>query len=153
MRTRDDSHLDALTEAGAAEVVPEVMEASLMLVAHALTMLDMPLDQVLAVLRQTRRERYKMLQGHYHGESVPTCDSAGNPYRLLHAVTLNGKARGINQTLDSLALRDVEVRAVKRNQATLDNPAENLTLQQDDTLILYGTLEAVEASEIQLLGG
>ena len=57
VRTRDDTHLDELIQAGAAEVVPEVLEASLMLVAHALMMLDTPFGKVLAMLRQSRRER------------------------------------------------------------------------------------------------
>ncbi|NQY85646.1 MAG: cation:proton antiporter [Alcanivorax sp.] len=103
VRTRDDTHLDELIQAGAAEVVPEVLEASLMLVAHALMMLDTPFGKVLAMLRQSRRERYKLLRGYYHGESLPTSDSAGNPYRLLHAVTLHGRAACLGKRLDDIS--------------------------------------------------
>ena len=145
--------LDALTEAGAAEVVPEVLEASLMLVAHALMMLDVPFERVLAMLRKTRRDRYRMLQGYYHGDSFPTTDSAGNPYRLLHAVALTGNAKGIGQNVGHLQLRDIEIRAIKRGEQTLENPGEDQTLLPDDTIILYGPLEAVEAAEAKLLGG
>lgn len=153
VRTRDDTHLDALIEAGAEEVVPEVLEASLMLVAHALMMLDVPFDRVMATLRKTRRERYRMLQGYYHGDTLPTTDSAGNPYRLLHAVTLSDKARGIGRSIARCALRDVEIRAVKREEQTLESPDEDLVLEPGDTVILYGPLEAVEAAENRLLGG
>lgn len=153
VRTRDDTHLDALIEAGAEEVVPEVLEASLMLVAHALMMLDVPFDRVMATLRKTRRERYRMLQGYYHGDTLPTTDSAGNPYRLLHAVTLSDKARGIGRSIAHCALRDVEIRAVKRQDKTLESPDEELVLEPGDTVILYGPLEAVEAAENRLLGG
>lgn len=153
VRTRDDTHLDALISAGAEEVVPEVLEASLMLVAHALMMLDVPFDRVIATLRKTRRERYRMLQGYYHGDTLPTTDSAGNPYRLLHAVTLSGKARGIGRSIARCALRDVEIRAVKREEQTLESPDEELVLEPGDTVILYGPLEAVEAAENRLLGG
>ncbi len=153
VRTRDDTHLDALTAAGAAEVVPEVLEASLMLVAHALMMLDVPFERVLAMLRKTRRDRYRMLQGYYHGDSFPTTDSAGNPYRLLHAVTLSEKARSIGRSIRECALRDVEIRAVKRAEQTRESPGEDLILEQGDTVILYGPLEAVEAAEVRLLGG
>lgn len=153
VRTRDDTHLDALISAGAEEVVPEVLEASLMLVAHALMMLDVPFDRVIATLRKTRRERYRMLQGYYHGDTLPTTDSAGNPYRLLHAVTLSGKARGIGRSIARCALRDVEIRAVKREEQTLESPDEELVLEAGDTVILYGPLEAVEAAENRLLGG
>ena len=153
VRTRDDTHLDALISAGAEEVVPEVLEASLMLVAHALMMLDVPFDRVIATLRKTRRERYRMLQGYYHGDTLPTTDSAGNPYRLLHAVTLSDKARGIGRSIARCALRDVEIRAVKRQDKTLESPDEELVLEPGDTVILYGPLEAVEAAENRLLGG
>ena len=153
VRTRDDTHLDALISAGAEEVVPEVLEASLMLVAHALMMLDVPFDRVIATLRKTRRERYRMLQGYYHGDTLPTTDSAGNPYRLLHAVTLSDKARGIGRSIADCALRDVEIRAVKRQDKTLERPDEKLVLEPGDTVILYGPLEAVEAAENRLLGG
>ena len=153
VRTRDETHLETLTDAGAAEVVPEVLEASLMLVAHALMMLDVPFERVLATLRKTRRERYRMLQGYYHGDSFPTADSAGNPYRLLHAVTLNGKARAIGLSIAECSLKDVEIREIKRNGQGEENPAQDTRLQVDDTLILYGPLEAVEAAEGKLLGG
>lgn len=153
VRTRDDTHLDALTEAGAAEVVPEVLEASLMLVAHALMMLDVPFDRVLATLRKTRRDRYRMLQGYYHGDSFPTADSAGNPYRLLHAVTLTEQARSIGRSIGECPLKDVEIRAIKRDGQTRENPAGDVILLKDDTVILYGALDAVEAAESKLLLG
>jgi len=155
VRTRDDTHLDELIQAGAAEVVPEVLEASLMLVAHALMMLDTPFGKVLAMLRQSRRERYKLLRGYYHGESLPTSDSAGKPYRLLHAVTLHGRAACLGKRLDELKLNEskVEVQTLRRGDRTIDRPADDEVLQDGDILILYGPLEAVEASEEKLLGG
>jgi len=94
-----------------------------------------------------------MLQGYYHGDTLPTTDSAGNPYRLLHAVTLSDKARGIGRSIADCALRDVEIRAVKRQDKTLERPDEKLVLEPGDTVILYGPLEAVEAAENRLLGG
>ena len=155
VRTRDDTHLDDLLGAGAAEVVPEVLEASLMLVAHALMMLDTPFGKVLAMLRQSRRERYKLLRGYYHGESLPTTDSAGNPYRLLHAVTVSGQAACIGKRLDQLDLKEdkVEVQSLRREDRTLDYPDGDTVLRDGDILILYGPLDAVEAAEEQLLGG
>lgn len=155
VRTRDDTHLDDLLQAGAAEVVPEVLEASLMLVAHALMMLDTPFGKVLAMLRQSRRERYKLLRGYYHGESLPTADSAGNPYRLLHAVTLHGRAACIGKRIDELGLNEskVEVQTLRRGDRTFDRPTDDEVLQDGDILILYGPLEAVEAAEEKLLGG
>ena len=124
-----------------------------MLVAHALMMLDVPFDRVLAMLRKTRRDRYRMLQGYYHGDSFPAAESAGNPYRLLHAVTLTEQARAIGKRIDDCPLKDVEIRAIKRKGQTLENPSEEIVLLQDDTVILYGALDSVEAAESKLLLG
>uniref|UniRef100_UPI00197F7147 NAD-binding protein n=1 Tax=Pseudomonas viridiflava TaxID=33069 RepID=UPI00197F7147 len=46
VRTRDDSQLTELKAAGASEVVPELLESSLMLAAHALVLLGLPDQQV-----------------------------------------------------------------------------------------------------------
>jgi CPA2 family monovalent cation:H+ antiporter-2 len=45
VRSHDDTDLDKLRAAGATEVVPELMEGSLML-AHALVILGVPLRRV-----------------------------------------------------------------------------------------------------------
>ncbi|MFM2435518.1 MAG: hypothetical protein RL063_1499, partial [Pseudomonadota bacterium] len=42
VRTVDDSNMEALRAAGAAEVVPEILEGSLMLASHALMLLGVP---------------------------------------------------------------------------------------------------------------
>ena len=56
-------------------------------------------------------------------------------------------------SIHDCALRDVEIRAVKRNEQTRERPDDTLRLEQGDTVILYGPLEAVEAAEVRLLGG
>lgn len=155
VRTRDDSYLNELLEAGATEVVPEVLEASLMLVAHALLLLNVPFGKVLAILRHSRRDRYRLLQGYYHGDSLPTMDSAGNAYRLLHAVTLTGDSRCAGKTITETGLAnvDVVVRAVRRDGKDFKDPPADFALQSNDIVILYGTLEGVENGEEMLLGG
>lgn len=67
VRTRDDSMLTELKAAGATEVVPELLESSLMLASHALIMLGLPADQVQSRVAQARRDRYRLLHGFYPG--------------------------------------------------------------------------------------
>lgn len=155
VRTRDDTSLDQLIEAGATEVVPEVLEASLMLIAHALLLMEVPLGKVLATLRQSRRDRYKLLHGYYHGDSFPSMDSAGNAYRLLHAVTLAGKARSQGLSISDTGLEklDIEVRAIRRDGVNIQDPKSDTVLESGDVIILYGPLDAVERGEELLLGG
>ena len=58
VRTLDDADIDRLKEAGAAEVVPEIMEGSLMLASHALMLVGVPFNRVLRCIRETREQRY-----------------------------------------------------------------------------------------------
>jgi CPA2 family monovalent cation:H+ antiporter-2 len=67
VRTRDDSRGAELKAAGASEVVPELLESSLMLATHALILLGFPEQQVQARVDQVRRDRYQLLQGFYPG--------------------------------------------------------------------------------------
>jgi len=67
VRTRDDSQLAELKAAGASEVVPELLESSLMLASHALIMLGLPAHQVQERANQIRRDRYRLLHGFYPG--------------------------------------------------------------------------------------
>jgi CPA2 family monovalent cation:H+ antiporter-2 len=61
-RAADEASLDALLDAGATEVVPEAMEASLMLATQVLLLLGAPADQVLADMAAVRSERYRLLR-------------------------------------------------------------------------------------------
>jgi len=62
VRAADDSHLDELKRAGADEVVPEVLEGSLMLAVQTLTRLGIPLERALADVQEVRTKRYRALQ-------------------------------------------------------------------------------------------
>ena len=70
-------------------------------------------------------------------------------------MTLNGRAACLGKRIDELKLNEnkVEVQTLRRGDRTIDRPAGDQVLQDGDILILYGPLEAVEASEEKLLGG
>jgi CPA2 family monovalent cation:H+ antiporter-2 len=67
VRTRDDSQWAELKAAGATEVVPELLESSLMLASHALILLGLPAHQVQEQVDQVRIDRYRLLHGFYRG--------------------------------------------------------------------------------------
>ncbi|RMG60080.1 MAG: potassium transporter, partial [Gammaproteobacteria bacterium] len=70
VRTKDDRHIDELLEAGATEVLPEGLEASLMLGAQLLILLGRPESEVAERMAEIRAERYHVLRSfiHSHGE-------------------------------------------------------------------------------------
>jgi len=61
VRTRDEAHVEELQAAGALEVVPETLEAGLMIASQALLLLDVPLSRVMRRLQTLRADRYRMM--------------------------------------------------------------------------------------------
>jgi CPA2 family monovalent cation:H+ antiporter-2 len=72
VRSRDDSDLDRLREAGATEVVPELLEGSLMMASQVLLQLGVPLNRVVKKIRTVRQERYRQMQGFVPGVTDDT---------------------------------------------------------------------------------
>ncbi len=68
VRTRDDSQLTELKAAGATEVVPELLESSLMLASHALILLGLSEKIVQRRVDQVRHDRYHLLEGCFESE-------------------------------------------------------------------------------------
>lgn len=78
VRTRDDSQLAELKAAGASEVVPELLESSLMLASHALILLGLPDQHVQARVDDVRHNRYRLLHGFYP-RAAPDEEAPINP--------------------------------------------------------------------------
>jgi len=150
VRTATDADLERLRDAGAAEVVPEVVEGSLMLASHALVLKGLPLARVLRRIRAIRDDRYSLMRGYFHGADDNEIESIEEDHLRLHAVTLPASAAAVGQPMSSLALSGCNVSAlVRRGQRRLSWPAE-LTLEPGDTLVLVGTVEQVNAAEARL---
>jgi CPA2 family monovalent cation:H+ antiporter-2 len=155
VRTSDERDMERLTRAGAAEVVPEALEASLMLASHALVLLGTPVNRVLKRIRQTRSARYSLLRGFYHGLSDRDRDEDDDQQPRLHSVWLTPGAAAIGQTLDDLNLDRFlcEVSAIRRRGIRAVEPAPETRLEEGDVVVLLGTAESVSAAEQRLLQG
>lgn len=154
VRTHDDSEMDVLRDAGAAEVVPEILEGSLMLASHALVTLGVPLNRVVKRIRMFREERYKMFKGYFRGVSDADTTTAALPQ--LHSVEMykNFYAHGLR--LDHIPFEDfaVEVKQLRRlNMPEPIAPRGDIVLTEGDVLVLLGSNAALIAMEVYLISG
>lgn len=154
VRTIDERDIERLTHAGATEVVPEALEASLMLASHALVLLGVPVNRVLKRIRQTRSQRYSLLRGFYRGASDHDLDEIDDHHQpRLHSVLLSPGAAAIGRTLDQLNLDQLgcEVSAIRRRGIRAIEPAPETRLEEGDVVVVLGAPEAVMAAEERLL--
>lgn len=151
VRTSDERDLARLSKAGAAEVVPETLEASLMLASHALVLVGVPINRVLKRIRQARTQRYRLLRGFFHGLS--DSDEDDEYQSRLHSVWLAPGAAGIGQTLAQLDMESFgcEVSAIRRRGIRAVEPAPETRLEVGDVVVVLGDPEAVSAAEQRLL--
>ena len=151
VRSRDDSDLETLREAGATEVVPEVIEGALMLASQALALVGVPVRRVVAHIQRARAERYVSLRGYFHGSSDASEEASHLQIRLQSLqITENASAR--NKTLGQLGLAnfDVELISIRRALQRLDCKPDT-RLEVGDVLVLRGTGEALTNAEEFLL--
>ena len=155
VRTKDDADLAKLQSAGATEVVPELIEGSLMMASHVLLMMGVPMRKVVRIVSNAREARYSLLRGYFRGSEVEDFDS--NESWRLHSVTLLPESISIGKTLEELALENdgVSIQAVRRKVGGGDYIKLELTphlrLQANDILVLSGTPEATELAQSKLL--
>ncbi|MDE2048985.1 MAG: cation:proton antiporter, partial [Betaproteobacteria bacterium] len=153
VRTQDDRELERLRAAGAAEVVPESIEGSLMLASHALALAGVPLRRVLRDVQRARDGRYELLRGYFHG-AVDDEDEDEAQHDRLHSITLPADSPWSERTIGDLQLDElyVSVAALRRGAQRVAQPPDSMPLDGGDTLVLCGKPEGLAQAEARLLG-
>ncbi len=155
VRARDDSALESLQQLGATEVVPEILEGSLMLASHLLYLLNVPVSTIVRRVRDVRSDRYRLLRGFFPGEEAVPIEASSSQRERLHAVTLPKGAAAVGRSIGELSLDDgtVTITAVRHEGVRSARPTPDLTLSTGDVLVLYGTPPDLERAETRLLKG
>ena len=156
VRTSDESHMEEFSKAGAAEVVPETLEVSLMLASHALLILGVPLNRVVKRIRLFRKERYKKFKGYFRGVSDATVEFEETQQLSLHPVEISKNAYACDKRMGQLDLAkfEVEVQHLRRPNMRADiSPRPDIILGDGDIIVLLGPQEGIVAAEIYLISG
>lgn len=155
VRANDDSNMEVLKNAGAAEVVAEVLEGSVMLASQALLMAGVPLNRVVRRVQENRARRYAMFNGYLQTSDVEELEiSEGMQPRFMN-VFLKDDSYAVGRYLREVELENlkVEAKALRRYNVHGAQPSEEMILQAGDVLVLLGLQEALEIAELRLHNG
>ena len=154
-RAREQDDVEKLYAAGAAEVVPEALESSVMLATHALALSGIPMHKVIKRLREMREKHYSLLRGFFHGATDAGAHLADADQMRLHAVTLTPATWAIGRRVSEIDLAKVGagVTAIRRRTQRGLKLNPELSLIEGDVVVLIGTASAVTAGEDILLRG
>jgi CPA2 family monovalent cation:H+ antiporter-2 len=155
VRTLDETSMEKLRDAGAAEVVPEVLEGSLMLASQTLVLLGIPLNRVVKRIRQFREERYKLFKGFFHGISDAGLNVADKHQPRMHSVSLAAGAFAIGKQLQHIGLEtcSVELKSVRRRGIRGIDPVPETEFKENDVVVLLGMPKDLVVAEALLLKG
>ena len=152
VRTRDERHVDELRAAGATEVVPETLEAGIMIAAHALVLLDVPLSRVVRRMRQQRNGRYHLLREFFRGDDTLADTLQEHDADRLRPVVVPPDSPAMGRALRELNLDGVAITAlVRRGQRQL-TPSRETRLEAGDVVVLFGSPDDLQRVERALLG-
>ena len=155
VRTLNDADMERLQAAGAAEVVPDAFESSLMLASHALVLMGVPLARVIHRVRDVRNSRYSLLRGFFHGEGDAPADASEHRQQRLHSITLTPGAYAVGRSLaeTNLTLLGATVTRVRRRGIRFSEPAPETCFEAGDVVVVLGEPDSLAAAEIRLLKG
>jgi CPA2 family monovalent cation:H+ antiporter-2 len=155
VRTRDDAHLLDLQNLGATEVVPETLEASLVLSSHLLMLLNVPMKRVVNTMQEVRKSRYQLLHEFFRGQDIIDVSEEDNLREGLHSITVPEGAACIGKNIEQLALENcnVKISTLRHDGISHQKPDKDAVLEAGDVLVLYATPEDSERAQTILLKG
>lgn len=151
VRTKDDKGIDQLQEAGASEVVPEVLEGSLMLVAHVLHLSGIPRNKILKRLDSERKTKYQHLHGFYYGQDSLT-EHGGWTIEKLHAVILLQVSDLVGSLVVEFHFNQVSIKSLHRENGKQVSIDDQTLFQAGDVVLLQGDKNALLKVEKILQG-
>jgi CPA2 family monovalent cation:H+ antiporter-2 len=155
VRTRKDYRMEELYIAGASQVVPEILEGSLMLVSQVLHLSGVPMSRILKRVRKERKGHYGNMHGFFPGETTELDYVKQDKLEFMHAVILTDDAFAVGKSLQALDLerKRINIKGLRRDNKEVPNPDAQTELVAGDVLVITGKPRRVERAERFLLEG
>ncbi|KAF1010432.1 MAG: Glutathione-regulated potassium-efflux system protein KefC [Burkholderia gladioli] len=149
VRTVDDADLEKLLAAGATEVIPEIVEGSLMLASHTLVLMGVPMRRVVRRVEEMRYVRYSLLRGYFHG-----ADDADDDHEQvrLQSMPIDVRSDAVGRSLEEVGLYalGLKVTAIRRHGIRGIEPDPETKLRATDIVVLRGLPEALSMAQERL---
>lgn len=151
VRARDDTYLEALVKLGATEVLPESLEASVMVAQRVLEKLELPNEEIEEVVSRIRTEGYRQLKSFFHGTPQKATSKSET---FLHSIVLLETDKAVGKKVADLDLErlGITLKAIKRGEIRGDQPSPEMILQAEDTLIIEGKADRFKEIEKKIHG-
>ena len=156
VRTADESSIALLQKEGATEVVPEVLEGSLMLGSHALMVLGIPLGRIVKKIRSFRSERYAMFRGYFKGSTDISDDFSGEEQLELHSIEVKRNPLLMGSKLENIRFEDfnIQIQYLRRpNMLENIEPRSDIILDNGDILVILGMQQNINHFEKYISSG
>ena len=153
-RTRDETHLQELLDAGATEIIPETLEAGMMISLHAMMFMQVPTERVADYLQEQRTARYELVKELFRGRFGIWKSITGDHRQRLHSIILDEASPAVGRTLGEAdaALPDITITTLVRAGQRREHPEAALKLEAGDVLVLLGDSGSLDRAESLLTG-
>lgn len=154
VRSQDESKMDDFYDVGATDVVPESLEASIIMASHLLIHLDIPLNEITRDIANARKDRYKFLRGYHPGEEA-SHEGSSKISEHMNTLVLHPGSRAIGKRIGDINLdnRNIVFTALRRSGIRGKEPAADVMLKENDVLVMYATPEDLEYIKVELITG
>jgi len=150
VRTRDESRVAELQKAGATEVVPETLEAGLMIASQSLLLLDVAPEQVMRRMQQQRAGKYRLVREYFRGDSPPEMASSETDDDV-RSVEIPPDGACIGRRLAELDLRGGSIVALVRRGHRQAMPSRETQVEAGDVLVIQGSTHDLQYAETDML--
>jgi CPA2 family monovalent cation:H+ antiporter-2 len=147
IRTRFVNETEDLTKLGADAVIPEEFETSLQIFRKVLEQYHIPLNVIMQQINLLRGESYKWMRTEKAEPQIFSHLDEILAVGITDTFYINKDNPNIGKTLSELNIRAVTgatIIAIVRKDKTISNPSASEILQQNDTLVITGTHNAVD---------
>ena len=151
VRTRDLSTVDELRAAGATEVIPETLEAGLMIASQAMLQLGVPLARVLRRVQAQRAGHYQQMRELFAGDGLHATVENDPAADRLYPLEVPAECGFVGGPLSALPLDGVALTALVRSGQRMLQPPADTVIEAGDTLVLFGPADALSLVEAHIL--